>query len=42
MNNALEKEFAAKNPGKWNPYGALRKCVCLPPTQMPDELGDGR
>src|SRR6266536_5736649 len=29
--------FAAKSPGKWNPYGALPQ-MCLLTYQMPDEL----
>jgi hypothetical protein len=31
------EEFAAKNPGKWNPYGALPQMRLLT-YQMPDEL----
>ena len=30
-------EFSRKNPGKWNPYGALPQ-MCLLTYQMPDEL----
>ena len=40
MANAVEyakEEFAAKNPGKWNPYGALPQMRLLT-YQMPDEL----
>ena len=32
-----KEEFAAKNPGKWNPYGALPQMRLLT-YQMPDEL----
>jgi hypothetical protein len=32
-----KQEFAAKSPGKWNPYGALPQ-MCLLTYQMPDEL----
>ncbi len=32
-----KKEFAAKNPGDWNPYGALPQ-IRLLTYQMPDEL----
>jgi len=32
-----KQEFAAKNPGKWNPYGALPQMRLLT-YQMPDEL----
>lgn len=32
-----KKKFAAKNPGKWNPYGALPQMRLLT-YQMPDEL----
>ncbi|HET6399892.1 MAG TPA: DEAD/DEAH box helicase family protein [Candidatus Kapabacteria bacterium] len=32
-----KKEFVAKNPGKWNPYGALPE-MCLLTYQMPEEL----
>ncbi|HKG91244.1 MAG TPA: DEAD/DEAH box helicase family protein, partial [Gemmatimonadaceae bacterium] len=32
-----KEEFAAKNPGKWNPYGALPQLRLLT-YQMPDEL----
>jgi len=32
-----KEEFAAKNPGKWNPYGALPQMSLLT-YQMPDEL----
>ena len=32
-----KKEFAKKNPGKWNPYGALPQMRLLT-YQMPDEL----
>jgi len=32
-----KKEFSAKNPGNWNPYGALPE-MCLLTYQMPDEL----
>ena len=32
-----KKEFAANNPGKWNPYGALPE-MCLLTYQMPEEL----
>lgn len=32
-----KEDFAAKNPGKWNPYGALPQ-MCLLTYQMPDEL----
>jgi hypothetical protein len=32
-----KEEFAAKNPGKWNPYGALAQMRLLT-YQMPDEL----
>ena len=32
-----KEEVAAKNPGKWNPYGALPQ-ICLLTYQMPDEL----
>jgi hypothetical protein len=32
-----KQDFAAKNPGKWNPYGALPQ-MCLLTYQMPDEL----
>ncbi len=32
-----KKEFATKNPSKWNPYGALPE-MCLMTYQMPDEL----
>jgi hypothetical protein len=32
-----KKEFTAKNPGKWNPYGALPQMRLLT-YQMPDEL----
>jgi len=33
----VKEEFAAKNPGKWNPYGALPQMRLLT-YQMPDEL----
>ena len=36
-NSAPRKTFAAKNPGKWNPYGALPQMRLLT-YQMPDEL----
>ncbi|HEV3279898.1 MAG TPA: DEAD/DEAH box helicase family protein [Terriglobia bacterium] len=32
-----KEDFAAKKPGKWNPYGALPQ-MCLLTYQMPDEL----
>ncbi|MFO0897910.1 MAG: DEAD/DEAH box helicase family protein [Pirellulales bacterium] len=32
-----KQEFAAKNPRKWNPYGALPQ-LCLATYQMPEEL----
>jgi hypothetical protein len=32
-----KEQFAAKNPGKWNPYGALPQMALLT-YQMPDEL----
>src|SRR5206468_8280025 len=33
----VKEEFVAKNPGKWNPYGALPQ-MRLFTYQMPDEL----
>ena len=33
----VKEEFASKNPGKWNPYGALPQMRLLT-YQMPDEL----
>ncbi|MHB1301416.1 MAG: DEAD/DEAH box helicase family protein [Burkholderiales bacterium] len=33
----VKKDFAAKNPGKWNPYGALPQMRLLT-YQMPEEL----